>query len=182
MSEILVFLLGSALILWLSRKPLRQPGRHGFYRFFAWEAILGLIVLNHGVWGNDPYSAHQLASWLLMVLSILLVQQGYSHLTQHGRANKQREDQALYEFEKTTTLVTSGIYGYIRHPMYASLLALAWGAYFQDPSWLGTGIAVLCSYFLLLTAKADEEECLAYFGPAYADYMRQTQRFIPGLF
>ena len=182
MQEILVFIAGSAVILWLSRKPIRQPGRHGFYRFFAWEGIFGLIVLNHGVWGNDPYSAHQLASWLLMLLSILLVQQGFSHLTQHGRASEQRDDQALYEFEKTTTLVTTGIYKYIRHPMYASLLALAWGAYFQNPSWLGTGVAVLCSYFLLLTAKADEAECLAYFGPAYADYMRQTRRFIPGLF
>ena len=182
MVEIIAFLIGSAIILWLSRKAIRRPGRHGFYRFFAWEAILGLIVLNHEVWGKDPYSAHQVTSWLLMLLSIFLVQQGLSHLLKHGKASEQREDQSLYTFEKTTTLVTSGIYKYIRHPMYASLLALAWGAYFQNPSWVGTGIAVLCSYLLLLTAKADEQECLSYFGPAYADYMKQTRRFIPGLF
>lgn len=182
MLEIIAFLVGSALILWLSRKPLREPGRHGFYRFFVWEGILGLIVLNHEVWGKDPYSPHQFTSWLLMLLSIFLVQQGLSRLLKHGRASEKREDQALYEFEKTTTLVTSGIYKYIRHPMYASLLALTWGAYLQNPSWLGTAIAVLCSYFLLLTAKADEAECLTFFGPAYADYMRQTRRFIPGLF
>ena len=182
MLEILAFLIGSAVILWLSRKAIRQPGGHGFYRFFVWEGILGLIVLNHKVWGEDPYSPHQFTSWLLMLLSMLLVQQGLSRLLKDGRASEQRDDQSLYTFEKTTTLVTSGIYRYIRHPMYASLLALAWGAYFQNPSWLGTGIAVLCSYFLVLTARADEAECLRYFGPAYADYMRRTRRFIPWLF
>jgi protein-S-isoprenylcysteine O-methyltransferase Ste14 len=181
MNELIAFLLGSALILWWSRKPLQQPGRHGFYRFFAWEAILGLLVLNHEPWGKDPTSIHQTISWILMVTSIILVQQGLSTLNSRGKAGEQRDDPALYEFEKTTALVTSGIYRYIRHPMYASLLALAWGAYFQDPSWPGTAVAAIASISLYLTAKADEQECLAYFGEAYADYMRRTRRFIPGL-
>ena len=181
MNEIIAFLIGTALLLWLSRKSLTAPGRHGFYRFFAWEAILGLFVLNQEPWGREPFSVHQMASWLLMLLSIYLVMQGLTVLLRNGRASEQRDDSALYEFEKTTALVTSGIYKHIRHPMYASLLALAWGAFFQDPSWIGTGIAVIASFFLLLTAKADEQECLAYFGEAYAEYMRQTRRFIPGL-
>lgn len=182
MNEVMAFLLGSAVILWWSRKSLVKPGRHGFYRFFAWEAILGLIVLNHEPWGNDPSSIHQMISWVLMVLSILLVQQGMSALTSQGKASVQRADPTLYEFEKTTALVTTGIYGYIRHPMYASLLALAWGAYFQNPSWPGTAVAAVASLALYLTAKADEQECLAYFGEAYAAYMQRTRRFIPGLF
>ena len=73
MNDLTLFLAGSAAIVWLSRKPLRKPGSHGFYRFFAWEAILGLIVLNREVWGSDPYSPHQFASWLLMMTSVALV-------------------------------------------------------------------------------------------------------------
>lgn len=181
MNEVIAFLLGSTVILWWSRKSLVTPGRHGFYRFFAWEAILGLLVLNHEPWGNAPSSLHQMTSWVLMVISVLLVQQGLTALRSNGKAGDQRADPTLYEFEKTTALVTSGIYKYIRHPMYASLLALAWGAYFQNPSVPGTIVAAVASIFLLLTAKADEQECLAFFGTAYADYMRQTRRFIPGL-
>jgi hypothetical protein len=98
-----------------------------------------------------------------------------------GKAGEKRDDPTLYEFERTTELVTSGIYGYIRHPMYASLLALAWGAYFQSPSWPGTAVAAIASISLYLTAKADEQECPAYFGEAYADYMQRTRRFIPGV-
>lgn len=181
MNESIAFLLGSALILWWSRRSVLKPGRHGFYRFFAWEAILGLIILNHEPWGQDPASLHQMASWVLMVTSILLVQQGMTALNSQGKAGVERDDPTLLEFERTTALVTSGIYRYIRHPMYASLLALAWGAYFQAPTWPGTAVAALASLFLYLTARADEQECLAYFGTDYAEYMQRTRRFIPGV-
>jgi protein-S-isoprenylcysteine O-methyltransferase Ste14 len=182
MNDLLLFLAGSAIVVWWSRKPLRQPGSHGFYRFFAWEAILGLIVLNHGVWGEDPYSPHQFASWLLMLLSIVLVVAGVQGLKSEGAASAQREDDSFYEFEKTTQLVTHGVFAYIRHPMYASLLALAWGAFCQDPSLAGAGLGGIATLSLWLTARSDERECLAYFGESYAEYMQRTRRFIPSVF
>jgi len=182
MNDLTLLLAGTAVIIWLSRKPLSKPGSHGFYRFFAWEAILGLIVLNHGVWDDDPYSTHQFTSKILMLLSMFLVVEGLRTLRRDGAINTKRDDGSFYEFEKTTRIVSHGIFGYIRHPMYASLLALAWGAFFQDPSLVGTFIAGLATLFLWLTAKADEHECLAYFGASYADYMQRTKRFIPYLF
>lgn len=181
MLDLVIFLIGSAILLWLSRKAIVQPGGHGFYRFFAWEGILGLLVLNHGPWGEDPFSAHQMTSWLLMLGSMTLVAHAYAVLRKEGKPDQQREDNALYDFEKTTQLVSSGVFAYIRHPMYASLLALTWGAFFQDPNWIGGGVAGMSSIFLFLTAKADEQECLAYFGPAYADYMLRTRMFLPWL-
>lgn len=181
MANLLYFLAGSTLIVWWSRKPLRKPGSHGFYRFFAWEAILGLIVLNHTVWGNDPYSPHQFASWLLMLLSIVLVVTGVMTLKREGAAGTQRDDGSFYEFEKTTRIVSHGIFAYIRHPMYASLIALTWGAFFQSPGLAGAAIALAGTGALWLTARADEAECLAFFGQPYADYMQRTRRFIPYL-
>ena len=61
-------------------------------------------------------------------------------------------------------------------------MALAWGAFFQDPSLTGTLCAGVATLALWLTAKTDERECLAYFGEAYARYMQRTKRFIPYLF
>ncbi len=181
MSDLHLFIAGSLVLVWWSRKPLSKPGSHGFYRFFAWEAILGLLTLNHAVWGTDPYSPHQFTSWLLMLTSIALVILGVSTLKRDGAPDARRDDRSFYEFEKTTRLVSHGIFGYIRHPMYASLLALAWGAYFQDPSLPGTLLALSASVALWLTATTDERECLAYFGPEYAAYMQRTKRFIPFL-
>ena len=179
--ETLAFVVGSAILLWLSRKPLHMPGRHGFYRFFAWEAILGLVVLNHKEWGEHPFSPQQIVSWILMLTSIFLVIAAVYLLKKDGKANAARDDASLYAFEKTTTLVTHGIFRYIRHPMYASLLALTWGAFCQNPSWLGAVLACFGTLCLVLTAKADEAECLAYFGAPYANYMKTTRRFIPYL-
>jgi len=177
-----IFVAGTLVVVWLSRKSLRHPGRHGFYRFFVWEAILGLFMLNQGPWGEEPFSPHQITSWVLMSLSIYLVIRGHGALKTQGAASEAREAGDFYQFEKTTQLVTSGIFAHIRHPMYASLLALAWGAFFQAPSWLGVALVVFASFFLLLTARADEMECLAYFGEPYRDYMARTWRFIPRIF
>ena len=44
-----------------------------------------------------------------------------------------RVDEKLFKFEKTTELVTSGIFKYIRHPLYSSLIFLTWGIYFKHP-------------------------------------------------
>ena len=78
--------------------------------------------------------------------------------------------------------MTTGVFKYIRHPLYCSLLLLAWGAFFKDPSWFGGGLTLAASAFLLATAKVEEAENVHYFGEAYCTYMRRTKRFIPFLF
>ena len=84
--------------------------------------------------------------------------------------------------EGTTTLVTSGIYRYIRHPLYSSLLFLAWGAFLKAPAPASATLAVLASAALVATARAEERENTAKFGEAYTRYMRATKRFLPLVF
>lgn len=167
---------GSIALVWLSRKALRKPKSHGYYRFIAVELILLLMVLNRHPIGDQTIAE------VLLLLSAALVILGYSALRRFGNADVSRNDDSLFGFEKTTTLVTGNIFRYIRHPMYSSLMSLAWGFFFRDPSLLAMSLAGLASVFLLLTARADERECLAYFGDHYADYMKRTRRFVPYLF
>jgi protein-S-isoprenylcysteine O-methyltransferase Ste14 len=181
MIRLSVFALASVLLLWLSREPLRRPGSHGFYRFFAAECILALFVRSSGTSGGHWLATHQLLSHGLMVTSVVLLVLGLYQLRRHGEANRQRDDAALLAFERTTTLVRTGIYRYIRHPMYASLLALAWGSYCHDLDDGSLLLALLASGFLVATARADERECAQYFGDDYQAYRRNTKMFIPGL-
>ena len=82
-------------------------------------------------------------------------------LRRRGQADpKARADTELLAFERTTKLVTVGIFRYIRHPMYCSLLLLTWGLFFKDPSSTGAALASAATLSLLLTAKADEAECI----------------------
>jgi protein-S-isoprenylcysteine O-methyltransferase Ste14 len=175
------FLLATVGLVYVSRASLAVPGSHGFYRFFVWEAILGLALLNIDAWIRDPFSWHQLISWTLLVISAFLVVAGVRLLRQMGEPDAQRDDVPMVAFEKTTTLVTTGAYRYVRHPLYSSLLFLAWGIFFKDPSWLGGLLAVAATLFLVATARVEEAENLRFFGEEYRDYARQTKMFIPFL-
>ncbi len=177
--QLIIFLLASAGIIYVSRASLHQPRSHGFYRFWAWEAILALAVLNLPAWFHEPFAWHQCISWLLLILSLVPLVLGLRLLGQARRAREERADAALLDFEKTAELVTTGIYGYIRHPMYSSLLLLAWGVFFKALSWPGVALVAAATGFLIATAKAEERENVRFFGSSYESYMKQTKMFIP---
>lgn len=178
----LVLVLGSILIVGVSWPALRDTHSHGFTRFFAWELILGLFALNLPFWFAAPFGARQLVSWGLLLVSLGMIILGVRAFRRHGEVDAQREDPALVGIEKTTRLVTTGIYRHIRHPFYSSLLFLAWGIYFKRISWLGLGLAAAATAFLVLTAKREEQENIRFFGQPYRDYMQTTRMFIPFLF
>lgn len=182
MVRIAIFAAISTAILYISRASLLRPQSHGFYRFFAWESILALVLLNSLQWFNNPFSSQQLLSWLLLIISVFLAVHGVYFLKVIGQPNQNRVDTELFKLEKTTSLVTVGAYRYIRHPLYSSLLFFTWGAFLKDPSWPGLLLAFSASIFLFFTAKKDEDECLRYFGNVYQNYMQGTKRFIPFLF
>ncbi len=173
-ADLPLFTGGSAALLWFSQKALRRPGSHGFWRFFAWESMLGLIVLNRQAEGG------QVIAQSLLLASLLLLGLGFIALRRHNRP-RPNADTSFYDWENTGQLVTHGIYRLIRHPMYASLLALNWGMFFRATGWPELALALLASYFLQRTALADERECIDYFGKAYVDYMARTKRFVPWL-
>ncbi|MCP5366615.1 MAG: isoprenylcysteine carboxylmethyltransferase family protein [Hyphomicrobiales bacterium] len=180
--KVALFVAASGAIAWLSRRPLTDPRHHGFYRFFAWEAILALFLMNVDHWFADPFSPRQLAAWALLIVSLVLIVEGVRLLRGRGRPDQAREGDALLGIEKTTELVTTGAYRYIRHPFYASLLYLAWGICLKQPGAVQVALALVATGFLVATAKAEERENIAYFGDAYRDYMTRTKMFIPLLF
>ena len=77
-----------------------------------------------------------------------------------------------------TQLVRRGIYGVIRHPIYASVIAAALGWALIWQSWPALGLAaVLIPFF---HAKAHhEEQWLRRKFPEYAGYEQRVPRFLP---
>jgi protein-S-isoprenylcysteine O-methyltransferase Ste14 len=183
MFELFAFLVLSAGLIYISRASLRVPRSHGFYRFFAWEFIIALFLLNIDVWFQAPFSWYQLVSWFLLLVSIIPLALGIRSLVSRGKPVARREaEPQLLAFEKTSSLVTSGIYRYIRHPLYRSLLFLTWGIFFKALTWPGLLLALAATLFLVATARADEAECIRFFGPPYQAYMKRSKRFVPFLF
>ena len=111
MIETIIFFIGSLGIFWVSIRPLRQPGSHGFYRFFAWEIILGMFVINMRIWFVNPFAWYQIVSWILLAICLIPIIYGVFLLRTIGKPTNQ--------LEATTHLVTKGIYKFTRHPLYA---------------------------------------------------------------
>jgi protein-S-isoprenylcysteine O-methyltransferase Ste14 len=179
MISTVVFAIGSIPIVWLSRWSLLHPTSHGFSRFFAFEAILALIVLNAPHWFRHAFGAQQVLSWLLLIVSIVLVVWGVILLRRFGQSRPTSEDSPVFEWENTESLVTTGVYRYIRHPMYSALLFLAWGALLKSVTISTLVLAGVATLALAATAKAEEAENVTRFGQEYRDYMKRTRRFVP---
>jgi len=169
----ILFAVLSAGIVFLSRKSLFSLRTHGFFRFFAFECLLGLVILNADYWFRRPFSPLHLLSWLLLTGSIAMAAHGFYLLKVTGKPRKGIED--------TTVLVRRGAYKYIRHPLYTSLLLLGWGAFLKDASFFSAAFVLLATAFVYATAKIEEAENREKFGASYEQYVKSTKMFIPFL-
>lgn len=80
------------------------------------------------------------------------------------------------------TLVTSGVYRYIRHPQYTGLLLISLGMILE---WATLALLVLYPVIIFMyvrLAKREEQDMLKEFGTGYKKYMNKTKRFIPFIY
>jgi protein-S-isoprenylcysteine O-methyltransferase Ste14 len=93
-----------------------------------------------------------------------------------------RRFSGLVAIQPGHTLVTSGIYGVIRHPSYLGLLvnALGWALAFR--SGVGVLLTALTVPPLVARIRAEERLLRTQFGAEYDAYRSRTWRLIPGLY
>ncbi|MCL5245402.1 isoprenylcysteine carboxylmethyltransferase family protein [Cellulophaga sp. 20_2_10] len=82
------------------------------------------------------------------------------------------------DLDKTSTLVTSGVYAYTRNPMYLAMLLLliAWGLYLGNAfnSLLAAGFV---SYINAYQIKPEEEVLTTKFGKEFTMYTKKVRRW-----
>jgi protein-S-isoprenylcysteine O-methyltransferase Ste14 len=180
--QISVFVIATFFLIIISWRSLHNPAHHGFYRFFAFEYIVILVIINAPFWFLNPYSFLQIISWLFLFLSLFVVFPGFYLLKRKGDYKNRNSDSANYEFEDTVNLVDTGIYKYIRHPMYSSLILLAVGTLLKNVTSIGIVLTILAILFIIVTAKIEERENIKFFGSAYKNYMDNTKMFLPYIY
>ena len=80
-------------------------------------------------------------------------------------------------------LVTDGIFKYVRHPHYTSLLIVGFGLAFFFNSFAALVIAVIAIPIMILSILDEEKLLIKQYGEEYKKFMKKTRwRMIPGIF
>lgn len=169
--RLIVFAIGTLGVVFISLHSASKLRSYGFLRFFAFESILALILYNAEHWFQDPFSVLQVISWLLVITSVVVVSSGFYMLRRLGKPKDVIDD--------TAVLVTSGIYRFIRHPLYGSLILLAWAAFLKNVSLVSLVLVLVASGLPVAMAKIEEKENIRKFGDSYSEYIKTTKMFIP---
>jgi len=167
-------IIGTVIILIFSwMLSIRHKRLHGIPRFFSFESIYILVLLNINSWFHDPFSLHQVISWILLILSAYFGIAGFFLLKRKGRPSE--------NFENTTILVKTGVYSFIRHPLYFSLFLLGTGIMMKNITLLNILFGGINLIAIWVTAIREEKEMIEKFGEPYKEYMKETKMFIPYL-
>lgn len=87
------------------------------------------------------------------------------------------------EIRKDHTLVTTGIYAIIRHPMYTSQWLWVIAQILLLQNWLAGPLNLLVfTVFYIIRLQAEEKMMLETFGSQYSEYMQKVGGLIPKLF
>ena len=136
----------------------------------AWLVLMGLDA------GRFRWS--QMPGWLQVVGAILLLVSFYLFFLTF-RENPYASAAVRVQTERGQTVVTTGPYHYVRHPMYAAGIPFMVGTTFLLGSWYGLLMGLIFTVGLALRA-VQEERVLQAELPGYEEYMARVKyRFIP---
>ncbi len=129
--------------------------------------------------GLDQRFGWSSVPWSVVLLSNLLVLSGYLFLVRVLRENSYAS--RVVEVQKGQTVISTGPYALVRHPMYLAVLIMLGFSPLALGSYWALVPAVLTPVFLVLRIQ-DEENMLLEELPAYREYTNRTRhKLIPGV-
>ncbi len=136
----------------------------------AWLVLMGLDAIRFH-WSQMP-------AWLQVAGAILLLGSYYLFFLTF-RENPYLSPAVRVQSERGQTVISTGPYHYVRHPMYAAVIPFAAGISLLLGSWYGLLMALIFVVGLAFRA-VQEERVLRAALPGYDRYMDQVKyRFIP---
>jgi protein-S-isoprenylcysteine O-methyltransferase len=153
-------------------------GRSWDFTFFIFVTVAVLVLQPVLL----PFlSLHTTQSWgvLVQLLGLILILMALA-LHIWSRLHLQQFYAERVEVQPEHKVIDTGPYGWMRHPVITSFFGIATGLFLINPSPF-TLFALLYTIWDFGRAARQEEDLLTQTLPGYADYARQTPRFLPRL-
>jgi len=161
-------------------RGLLGSSRFRFYRLgynvFAALSFLPVLYLMRTLPDQLVYAVPNPWNYLLtggQSLSVLLLLVALMHTDVLSFAGVSQ----LFNNPEDGTLVTKGLYRYVRHPLYTFSLLIIWLAPIQTQNSLV--VYVGATMYVMIGAWFEERKLLKNYGQAYAEYQLRTPMLIP---
>ena len=150
---------------------------NSFFRKGGGWAI-GQSLLLTGVLAAGPLARGTGPAWIFAGGCLLFVLAGAIGIA--GVLHLDRNRTPFPAPRPNSQLVTKGIYGWIRHPLYTCLVlaALGWAGIFFSKAALASSLPL--AIFLFAKSRVEERFLMGAF-PDYAAYRKRVCGFIPGI-
>jgi protein-S-isoprenylcysteine O-methyltransferase Ste14 len=136
----------------------------------AWLVLMALDAVR--------YRWSQMPGWLQVLGGILLLAAYYLFFLVF-RENPYASPAVRVQQERGQTVVSTGLYHYVRHPMYAAVIPFAAGTALLLGSWYGLLMGLIFVAGVVFRAVQEERTLQAEL-PGYNEYMARVKyRFIP---
>jgi protein-S-isoprenylcysteine O-methyltransferase Ste14 len=141
--------------------------------------MVALLVLQPIFLPIISYQTNAIWGLLVQILGVALI---VSAIALHiwSRAHLQHYYAERVEVQHEHKVIDTGPYKLMRHPVITSFFGIATGFFLINPA-ITTFIILLYTVWDFTRAAKQEEDLLSKTLPGYADYARQTPRFLPRL-
>lgn len=163
-----------------------------FYRFiYTCFSVITLFIAIYFInmipdvyWFRGPawfrwiMHAIQIAGLIFGTLSLkVITSHEFVGITQVWRYLTKKEIKGDAEGITQTRLMKTGVYGFVRHPLYLAGIIIFTFEPNITRNWLA--VSILADIYFIFGAFMEEKRLIKTFGDEYVEYMKQVPRFLP---
>lgn len=144
--------------------------------FIGWQVLPVICVLTPWM-GFADYHLPAVAGWAgvaVFALALWLLWRAYADLGSNWSPK--------LDIRQEQVLVTDGVYGFVRHPIYAGIGLWGIAQPLLIQNWIAAwALLVLFIPLCLMRIPREESMMLEHYGEAYRSYMKRTRGLMPRL-
>ncbi len=192
MLEYIIIVLGATIFglqhsglskLSVKERIIDRWGKEGYSRIFTFTSIIGILLPFLAMWFWDWFYfiiTPEAVNPLLFILGILFFVLGGAVAAMASRVISV-STVADMRTDRKPELITEGLYGRIRHPLYLATILLLLGLIFVYPFPSVIVFALSLSGYTLIGAYFEERKLIIHYGEEYLEYKKHVGFIIPKL-